>query len=95
VNSGLPVWHVSLCYWKSTPVATSRWGDGMRRAALRLADEILRGVGRGESVKHYGEMVLHVRRSLTDEEVNRLSLRWLAIPARDGFAPDQGIETKL
>lgn len=38
---------------------------------------------------------LHARRALNDAEIARLSPEWLAIPARDEFAPERGMEMRL
>jgi len=77
------------------PVNTDRWGGGVLRAARRAADEILAGVGTGETVELLRPVCLHVRRSLSDEEISTLSPAWLAIPARDEFSEDGAMETRL
>jgi hypothetical protein len=55
----------------------------------------LDGVGAGESVEVLRPEVLHVRRSLSPEEIGTLSAEWLAIPARDSFSKGGEIEEKL
>ena len=57
--------------------------------------DTLRDVGAGESVEAVRPTVLHVRRSLSFEEMATLSAEWLAIPARDAFSEDGQIEEKL
>ena len=79
---------------RSGPVALSRWGEGVWRAARRMLLETLDGVGQGESVELVGRDAIHCRRSLTGQELGRLPAEWLAIPARDEFA-GAGIETRL
>ena len=91
------MWHASIARLGGTwlPVDTGRWGGGVLRAARRAADEILAGVGMGETVQMLRPTCLHVRRSLTDEEIATLTPEWLAIPARDEFSEDGGMETRL
>lgn len=55
----------------------------------------LQGVGRGEPVSFLGKLALHLRRSLSDEEVGLLSPEWLAIPAQDEFSQDGAVEMRL
>ena len=62
---------------------------------MRLAMDALDGVGEGESVEMYRDVCLHLRRSLSQEEMSCLSAEWLAIPARDEFSPDGAIESRL
>ena len=67
----------------------------MLREARRIALDALHGVGAGESVELLKPVCLHVRRSLSVEEISALSAEWLAIPARDEFTEDGGIEQRL
>lgn len=55
----------------------------------------LHGVGTGESVELLKPTCLHVRRSLSDDEMGTLSAAWLAIPARDEFSEDGAMESRL
>lgn len=91
------MWHASIARLSRSrnPIHTGRWGDGTLRDARRTAMDILHGVGMGESVEMLRPTCLHVRRSLSPEEIATLSPAWLAIPARDEFSIDGGIETKL
>ncbi len=91
------MWHVSIARLRGTwlPVSTEQWGGGVLRAARRVAQEILWGVGTGEAVELLRPTCLHVRRSLTDDEIATLSPEWLALPARDGFSEDGGMEARL
>ena len=77
------------------PTSTERWGDGVLRAARRVALEMLAGVGAGESVEMVRPTCIHVRRSLSPAEVAMLSPEWLAIPARDEFSEGGGVEGRL
>jgi hypothetical protein len=97
VNSGRPVWHVSIARLggNGSPISTHRWGEGVFRAARRLAAETLDGVGSGESIELVKPVCVHVRRSLTLAEVATLSAEWLAIPARDEFDESGAVETRL
>jgi hypothetical protein len=65
------------------------------RAARRLAEETLLGVGTGESVETIRPTCIHVRRSLSDHEMGCLTAEWLAIPARDEFSEDGQVESRL
>jgi hypothetical protein len=76
-------------------VDTSRWGDGVYREARRLALGVLEGVGTGETVQTLRPGCLHLRRSLSSEEIGQLSAEWLAIPARDEFTLDGSVESRL
>jgi len=91
------VWHVSIARLGGTwlPVNTDRWGGGVLRAARRAADEILAGVGSGETAELLKPVCLHVRRGLSDEEIAALSPEWMAIPAQDEFSEDGAMETRL
>ena len=65
------------------------------RDARRMAMNTLAGVGIGESVEMLKPTCLHVRRSLSEEEMATLSAEWLAIPAQDEFSEDGRMEAKL
>ena len=65
------------------------------RAARRLAMDTLHGVGTGESVELLKPTCLHLRRSLSPEEMRFLTAEWLAIPARDEFTEDGAMENRL
>lgn len=90
------MWHVSIARLNcSGVVPTERWGDGVLRHARRVALDTLHGVGTGESVETLRSACLHVRRSLSSDEIGQLSPEWLAIPARDEFSEDGAIESRL
>ena len=55
----------------------------------------LNGIGDGESVEMLRPAALHLRRSLSLDEVGTLSAEWLAIPARDEFSEDGEMEKRL
>jgi hypothetical protein len=57
--------------------------------------DTLHGVGAGESVEALRPTCLHLRRSLSSDEMGALSAEWLAIPARDEFSQDGAIESRL
>jgi|HubBroStandDraft_2_1064218.scaffolds.fasta_scaffold23352_3 hypothetical protein len=67
----------------------------MRDARRRLA-AVLDGVGEGPTIVQtaFG-LALHARRSLSASEIAMLSPAWLAIPARDEFAPNANAEPDL
>jgi hypothetical protein len=60
-----------------------------------IAMRALNGVGDGVSVEMLRPPCLHIRRSLSSEEIGTLSAEWLAIPARDEFSEDGTIESRL
>lgn len=76
-------------------VATDRWGEGVFRAARRIAARVLDGVGSGETVEFVRPACLHVRRSLSPAEMGYLTAEWLAIPARDEFSASGEMEMRL
>lgn len=76
-------------------IPTDRWGDGVFRAARRLASSILDGVGIGESVELVKPVCVHIRRSLSPADMEFLTPEWLAIPARDEFSEDGRMEMDL
>ncbi len=76
------MWHVSIAEHDGHGV--------MRTAAIRnktalftLGRKLLQGVGNGETFEKTGDLAIHVRRSLSDEEIAGLNPEWLAIPAID------------
>ena len=90
------MWHASVARLvRDQLVPTDRWGDGTKREAMYRANALLYGVGEGPSVELWSSACLHLRRALTADEIAMLTPEWLAIPARDGFAPDGGIEGRL
>ena len=96
VNSGRPVWHASIAWLRhSGPLLTNKWGQGTIREAKRLLLRTLDGVGQEPSVLTQRGIALHMRRSLTDAEMEQLTAEWLAIPARDEFSEDGEVEIRL
>jgi hypothetical protein len=65
------------------------------RAAKFLLTKALDGVGQKPTVLTARKVALHMRRSLTEEEIGTLDPCWLAIPARDEFSEDGAIEMEL
>lgn len=54
-----------------------------KKLAYAIGEELLDGVGIGETYRKAGEMAFHVRRSLSSEEIAGLDPVWVAIPAID------------
>lgn len=77
------------------PIPTERWGGGTIRAANRLLLTTLLNVGREPTVLSMRRIALHIRRSLSDLEMDSLSCEWLAIPAQDEFSENGEVEMKL
>ena len=92
------MWHVSIARVNPSGkglISTSRWGGGTLRYARRMAMRTLNGIGDGEAVEMLRPAALHLRRSLSLDEVGALSAEWLAIPARDEFSEDGEMEKRL
>lgn len=92
------MWHASIARLNRTGTTlVSTWGDGTLRDAKRRALALLDGVGRGNPVYATTPKgkALHVRKSLSDEEMEMLTEEWLALPAIDEFGPDGLIEMNL
>lgn len=80
----MPVWHVSIAYKKNSNVKrVSRWLPWTLDKAFELAEDLLFGVGSGEWYRKLGDVAIHLRRRLSDEEIAGLPAEWLAIPAID------------
>jgi hypothetical protein len=79
------VWHASIavCNRASQSRAVVDWSPKQRDRALRLARKMLGGIGAGETFVKYGRHVVHVRRSLSPEEIGGMDPAWLAIPPVD------------
>ncbi len=67
----------------------------MIREAKRQLFMALMDVGREPTIGSMGRIALHMRRSLTDDEVGSLSREWLVIPARDEFSEGGEVEMQL
>ncbi len=90
------MWHASI----ARPVQvglfpTDRWGAGMVREGKRWLLMALAGVGKDPTILTMRQAALHMRRSLSDVEMEALSHEWLAIPARDEFSEDGEMEMAL
>jgi hypothetical protein len=71
------------------------WGDGVIREAKRQLARVLDGVGQAPTVGSMRKVALHMRRSLSEAEMETLDPCWLAIPARDEFSEDGEIAMEL
>lgn len=90
------MWHASIAKLGDvTLIPTERWGGGVIREANRLLRRALLGVGREPTILTLRKIALHMRRSLSDVEMESLSCEWLAIPAEDEFSEDGEVEMKL
>ena len=54
-----------------------------KQLLFALGRKLLEGVGVGETFEKVGDQAVHVRRSLSDEEIAGLDPAWLARPAID------------
>lgn len=78
------MWHASIAVLAvSGPIPTAAWTRQDRRRAVRLAENLLDSVGVEPSRTDVGVIALHLRRSLSPEEIAALDPDWLAIPAVD------------
>jgi Flp pilus assembly secretin CpaC len=90
------VWHASIAkLGRSAVVPTSQWGGGTIREAKRQLLRALMHVGQEPTVLTMRRIALHVRRSLSDIEMQSLSCEWLAIPAQDEFSEDSEMKMQL
>lgn len=76
----MPVWHASVGLF-GKPV--SRWNYPVLQGAWRIGCLLLAGAGDGQWHRKEGEVCVHVRRMLNDDELKILSDEWKAIPAVD------------
>jgi hypothetical protein len=78
------VWHASIGVFDGAPRRpVAAWSPKQWARAIRLGQHLLRGRGTGEVYLKGGRWVVHVRRSLSPEEIAGLDPAWLAIPAVD------------
>jgi hypothetical protein len=91
------VWHASIAKISArcVPIPAERWGEGVTREAKRQLGLVLDGVGQEPSVASMTRSTLHIRRSLSQAEIDTLSPEWLAIPALDEFSQEGEIEMEL
>lgn len=85
------MWHASIALANRSRtrfISTVRWGEGIWRDAQRRLWRTLEGVGAGESIEQEIRGKLHLRRSLSTQEIATISAEWLAIPAVDGFTEE-------
>lgn len=76
------MWHVSIAEHDGHGVI--RMNQVRNKTALfTLGRKLLNGVGSGETFEKVGDTAIHVRRSLSDEEIAGLDPAWVAIPAVD------------
>ncbi len=90
------MWHASIArLGPVTPIPTARWGEGVNREAKRQLFNALKDVGKEPTVISMGKIAIHMRRSLSDEEMATLSCEWLAIPALNEFSEGTEMEMAL
>jgi hypothetical protein len=77
------VWHASIALLdkKGRPIQVKHVVN--KKAGRSIGEGLLFGVGTGETYYKEGEIAIHVRRSLSEEEIAGLDPVWLAIPAVD------------
>ncbi len=66
----------------------------MIRESRRRLNSVLDGVGFGGSVETVRRIAIHLRRSLSPEEMATISCEWLAIPAIDMFSEDENASNR-
>lgn len=71
VSIGLNGWHVR------------QWSERQAQEAERIARDLLKGVGDGQTFVGWGDICFHARRRLADAELVLLSDEWKATPAVD------------
>lgn len=82
------MWHVSVSLLCGGMVSNQRmkqredWTASEVKESHKLCRKLLREVGREEFWK-VGDVCEHYRKLLTDQEIQSLDPRWLALPAID------------
>jgi len=79
------VWHASVAVLSEDgrPIPTGAWSPKRYARAVRVGHRLLEGRGAGETFVKLGQAVVHVRRSLSPEEIAGLDPAWVALPAID------------
>lgn len=79
------MWHASIAKLDSNlhPRFIAYLVPWKRRVLEKIGEQLLDGVGTGETYILHGKTAVHVRRSLSPTEIAGLSAEWLAIPAVD------------
>ncbi len=54
-----------------------------KRLLFSIGRKLLDGVGSGQMFEKVGDTAVHIRRSLSDEEIAGLDPAWVALPAID------------
>lgn len=76
------MWHASIAVHDlSGPVRWARCGLKARGIVRETVIGLLAGVGTGNTRRDRSDVVLHVRRRLSERELGMLTAEWCAIPA--------------
>ena len=65
-------WHVGVMRSES-PEPTLSWDNTLRRKAIAKAKSLLNGIGDGEVSVEWGDYALHVRKELSEQDMELLS----------------------
>ena len=83
----MPVWHASVSISQSAGIWRARaWPKAVLRDAITRGMILLFGVGTGDTLRHWGDFAIHIRRQVTPKELRqleRLTPGWCTIPAQD------------
>jgi hypothetical protein len=71
-------------------VPVAMWDRKMLAKARGRSEMLLAGVGAGQDYWTRGKDAVHLRRRLSDAEIERLDPARLALPAIDGGSPGEG-----
>jgi hypothetical protein len=71
-------------------VKPDQWDRKVLAKARGRALSLLAGVGIGQDHWTRGDGAIHLRRRLSDAEIERLDPTWLALPAIDAGTPGEG-----
>jgi hypothetical protein len=71
-------------------VQPGQWDRKTLAKARGRAEVLLEGVGTGPDHWTRGADAIHLRRRLSDAEIERLDPAWLALPAIDAGTPGEG-----
>jgi hypothetical protein len=75
---------------KHRVIQPGQWDLKVLSKSRHRAVTLLKGVGVGQDHWTRGDGAIHLRRRLSDAEIERLDPAWLALPAIDGGEPGEG-----
>lgn len=88
------MWRVSISQPQADgPLVTAKWSRQQKREAQRVTERLLEGVGMEPQEHGLYPFAHHLRRCLTNAEMEMVGPGWCAIPAVDeGGTPAQALK---